>query len=139
MFIPPVYNMTFLIVKEKESRAKEAMRMMGMSDLPYWLSWFVYYVCIATALSTLAWAILITNVVQHSNLFLVWLFIWLYGVAVFGQIVFLQSLFASSKYSGIVGTLIYFGCNLLGIPVQSATASAGLKIFFSVFPQVALA
>lgn len=84
MFIPPVYNMTFLVVREKESRAKEAMRMMGMSDLPYWLSWFVYYTCISTALSTLAWAILITNVVQHSNLFLVWLFIWLYGLAVFG-------------------------------------------------------
>jgi hypothetical protein len=27
MFIPPVYNMVFLIVKEKESKTRESMRM----------------------------------------------------------------------------------------------------------------
>jgi ABC-type Na+ efflux pump permease subunit len=43
IFILPVYNTTSLIVKEKEQRTKESMRMMGMSDTSYWLSWFVFY------------------------------------------------------------------------------------------------
>lgn len=43
IYLLPVYNTVFLIVQEKESRTKESCRMMGMTDLPYWLSWFVYY------------------------------------------------------------------------------------------------
>lgn len=89
IYIPPVYNMVFMLVKEKESRIKESMRMMGMSDVPYWMSWFVYYTIINTGLCTMAWFILIFSVIGNSNVFLIWLLIWLYGEAVFGQIVFL--------------------------------------------------
>ena len=71
--------MVFMLVKEKESRIKESMRMMGMTDTAYWLSWFVYYTMINTAISTLAWLILLYNVINFSSPFLVWLFFWLYG------------------------------------------------------------
>ena len=50
----------------------------------------------------------------------------------------LSALFENSKYSGIVGTLIYFGLNFFYFPVQSATASAGNKVFLSLIPQVAM-
>ena len=83
--------------REKESRTKESMRMMGMSDWPYWLSWFVYYSCINTALTAISWFIIQFNVIGSSNKFLIWLFMWLYGEAIFGQIVFLQSWFSTSK------------------------------------------
>ena len=107
-YIPPVYNMTFKIVREKESRAKETMRIMGLTDLPYWMSWFVFYTFINTIMSTLAWAILLIKVVKYSSLFYTWFFIWLYGQAIFGQIIFLQSMFTGSKYAGIVSTVVYF-------------------------------
>jgi len=58
--------MTFKIVREKESRAKETMRIMGMTDLPYWLSWFAYYTCINTIVTTLAWFVLLFNVCVYS-------------------------------------------------------------------------
>ena len=61
-YIPPVYNMTFKIVREKESRAKETMRIMGMTDLPYWMSWFVFYTFINTIMTTIAWGILLIKV-----------------------------------------------------------------------------
>ena len=109
MYIPPVYNTVFLIVREKESRTKESMRMMGMTDWPYWLSWFVYYSCINTALTGISWFIIQFTVISSSNKFLILLYMWLYGEAVFGEIVFLQSWFSTSKYSGIVGSLVYFG------------------------------
>ena len=62
-FIPPVYNMTFKIVREKESRTKETMRIMGMTDSPYWLSWFVFYTLINTCVTTICWAVLQVNVI----------------------------------------------------------------------------
>ena len=65
-YIPPVYNMTFKIVREKESRAKETMRIMGMTDLPYWMSWLVFYTVINTLVSTLAWVCLLPAVINYS-------------------------------------------------------------------------
>jgi len=76
-YIPPVYNMTFKIVREKETRAKETMRIMGMTDLPYWFSWFFFYSCINFVVSTLAWAILLFKVVNYSQPMFIWIFFFL--------------------------------------------------------------
>ena len=137
-YIPPVYNTVFHLVKEKESRTKESMRMMGMTDTAYWLSWFCYYTLINTAISTLSWIILLINVINYSNVFYVWLFFWLYGQAVFGQIVFLQSLFTSSKYSGIVSTLVYFGSDFFNFLITGQDTTRTNKILASILPQVSL-
>ncbi len=88
-YIPSVYNLTFKIVREKESRAKETMRIMGMADAPYWISWFVYYTVINTVVTTLSWAMLLPAVINYSQSMYLWIFFWLYGEAVFGQIIFL--------------------------------------------------
>jgi hypothetical protein len=66
MYIPPVYNLVFLIVKEKESKTKESMRMMGLTDFPYWLSWFMFYSAINTVIVTIAWFTLVFNVINYS-------------------------------------------------------------------------
>ena len=89
IYIPSVYNLTFKIVREKETRAKETMRIMGMTDLPYWLSWFCFYTIVNTIVTTLAWGILMINIINYSVPAYIWLFFWLYGQAVFGQIIFL--------------------------------------------------
>ena len=138
-YIPMVYNLVFKIVSEKETRAKEIMRIMGMTDLPYWLSWFVFYTCINTVVTTLAWGTLMFKVINYSNPFYVWLFFWLYGEAVFGQIIFLQSMFTGSKYAGIVSTVIYF-CGVLvnKLVMGDSGVTRMAKLFASLLPQVAL-
>ena len=83
-YIPPVYNMTFKIVKEKETRAKETMRIMGMTDLPYWLSWLVFYTLINTMVSFLAWFVLQFKIINYSTQGYLFIFFWLYGQAIFG-------------------------------------------------------
>ena len=137
-YIPPVYNTVFHLVKEKESRTKESMRMMGMTDTAYWLSWFVYYTMINTAISTLSWILLLINVVTYSNIFYVWGFLWLYGQAVYGQIMFLQSLFTDSKYSGIVSTLVYFISIFFNFLITSNDSTRTSKVLASLLPQVSL-
>ena len=117
VFIPPVYNTVFMLVKEKESRIKESMRMMGMKDCSYWMSWYCYYTLVTTLIVFLAWLVLLINCMKYSNSFLVLVYMIFYAQAIFGQIIFLAALFENSKYAGLVGTLIYFGFNLLGIPV----------------------
>lgn len=138
IFIPPVYNTVYLIVREKESRIKESMRMMGMSDISYWLSWYVYYTCVTTVIVFFSWVVLLVNVITYSNSFLVLVFMLLYAQAVFAQILFISMFFENSKYSNIVGALIYFAFYLFSIPVSSSTASPAAKIALSIFPQVAM-
>lgn len=78
-YVPMVYNTVFKIVVEKEMRAKETMRIMGMTDLPYWLSWFIFYTIVNTVVTTLSWGILMINVINYSRPFYIWIFFWLYG------------------------------------------------------------
>ncbi len=137
-YIPPVYNMTFKIVREKESRAKETMRIMGMTDLPYWMSWFIFYTVINTVVSTLALVTLLPAVITYSQPFFMWLFFWLYGQAVFGQIIFLQSMFTGSKYAGIVSTIIYFSGVLVNKAILSDDVTRMQKLIASLLPQVAI-
>ena len=126
--------MTFKIVREKESRTKETMRIMGMTDLPYWMSWLVFYSVVNTVVSTLAWAMLLPKIITYSRPFYLWLFFWLYGEAVFGQIIFLQSMFTGSKYAGIVSTIIYFCGVLVNKAIVAASATRLQKLFASLLP-----
>ena len=40
-YVPLLYRTVYRIVFEKVTKAKESMRIMGMSDFSYWTSWFV--------------------------------------------------------------------------------------------------
>jgi hypothetical protein len=79
MFTPIIYRTVYRIVYEKASRAKESMRMMGMSNLAYWSSWFVYYTLINTVITTLSTVILFIRVISPQSGVLLFLIIWLYG------------------------------------------------------------
>ena len=117
---------------------KETMRIMGMTDLPYWLSWFVFYTLMNTIVTTMAWGFLLPSVIHYSNKGYMWLFFWLYGEAIFGQIIFLQSMFSGSKYAGIVSTIIYFCGVLVDSVIKDGDVTKTQKILASLLPQVAL-
>ena len=133
-YIPVVYNIVFRLVKEKESGVKEQMRMMGMTDAPYWLSWLLHFTFINTMISFGMWGILMYNVNNYSTPFYLFIFIWLYGQAIFGQIIFLQSFFSTSKYAGIVATIVYFGASLVGTLLQNNNVSRAAKVIASIIP-----
>ena len=48
IFLAPLYRFVSNSVAEKETKIREAMKIMGLSDAPYWLSWFAYYILINT-------------------------------------------------------------------------------------------
>lgn len=113
MYILPVYRLISNIVAEKESKARESMRMMGLSDASYWLSWFTYYLIIVTIISVLCIIILSANVFKYSNRGLIFLYFWVYGMSLFGLCIFLQAFFSTARVAAITGTLIYFGTSFI--------------------------
>lgn len=62
VYVPPVYRLIFNIVSEKESRVRESMKMMGLSDASYWAAWFTYYLAVTTVITCFVLIILYINV-----------------------------------------------------------------------------
>jgi len=84
------------------------MRMMGLSDFNYWLSWFIFYAIIVTIISLISTGIICSSVFAHSNWGLIFLFFWGFGISLFGYIVFIQAFFTTPRTASIISILIYF-------------------------------
>ena len=63
IYILPMYRLLSNMVSEKESKARESMKMMGLVDFSYWLSWWTYYFIIVTIISGLCILVLSFNVI----------------------------------------------------------------------------
>ncbi len=138
IYILPMYRIISNIVSEKESKARESMKMMGLVDFSYWVAWFVYYVTVVTIISGLCIGVLSINVIKYSNKGLVFLFFEIYGVSLFGLAVFLHAFFSRPRVAAIAGTLIYFGTSFINVVVQDPTVKSGPKTLASLLTTVAI-
>jgi hypothetical protein len=77
---------TYLMAEEKEHKHKAAMKMIGLKESTYILSWFIIYLIITVTMSLISILILSSNVLKESNLGFVFLFLILYGISQFGVV-----------------------------------------------------
>lgn len=54
MYVMPLYRTIYAMTNEKDSQIKESMKMMGLSESAYYLSWLSYYIVIVMAISFLS-------------------------------------------------------------------------------------
>lgn len=138
IYILPMYRLISNLVSEKESRARESMKMMGLSDASYWLSWACYYFIIVTIISCLCIGVLSINVLKYSNKGLVFLIFWVFGLSLFGLAVFLSAFFSSARRASISGTLVYFGTSFVNQAVLDPNVGMGAKTGASLLTTVAI-
>jgi ATP-binding cassette subfamily A (ABC1) protein 3 len=138
IYILPVYRLISNIVSEKESKARESMKMMGLSDFSYWLSWWTYYFVVVTIISILCLIVLSFNVFTNSNKGIIFLFLWIFGLSLFGMCILLQSFFSKARVAAITGTLVYFGTSFVNSAVADANVSQQAKNLASLLPTVAI-
>ena len=53
VFLLPLYYLVTRLSEEKESKAREGMKMMGLADETYYKSWFAFNCCVTLATSVL--------------------------------------------------------------------------------------
>jgi hypothetical protein len=138
VFILPVYRLISNMVSEKETKARESMKIMGLKDLSYWASWFVFHFIRVTIISALSTLILSFNVVVKSNPFIVFLFFWIFGNSLFAFSLFIQSFFSRERIAALCGTLIYFGSSFLNIVVGDEKIPERFKYAGSLISTVAV-
>lgn len=83
-FLIPLYYIVSKLAEEKESKAREGMKMMGLKDTSYFLSWLAFYGVIVIFMSAIITAMLSINVFFNSNKFLIFLLAFFYGMSLFG-------------------------------------------------------
>ncbi|XP_071448970.1 cholesterol transporter ABCA5-like [Hetaerina americana] len=102
-----------LIVGEKENKIKEGMKIMGLRDSVFWLSWFIIYGVFVLFLTIISTVLLFTlQVFQHTNFILVFLLILLYALSIIMFGFMLTPFFDKSRTAGILGN---FAVNIMSL------------------------
>lgn len=73
-YIVPFTRLTSKLVAEKETKVKESMKMMGMSDSAFWCSYYITYLFVYTFIAFFNTLITQFTVFKYSNILLVFLF-----------------------------------------------------------------
>jgi len=82
-FTPYIVILLINLVLEKEKKLKDLMRIMGMSDIAYWLSWCVTYGVVLLVASLILNAILVpAGRLGGSNYALMVILFFLYGLSI---------------------------------------------------------
>lgn len=80
-YLIPLIIFTAFIAEEKEKKLKAILKMMGLRESTYVVSWMLFYllICVINAIITLV--SFSFNVMSHSTAGLIFLFLFLYGLS----------------------------------------------------------
>ena len=135
--LPMTINV-YRIVKEKETRAKEGMKIMGLNEFTYFLSYFIIYFILNLFYAGFNTWILKSFLIYIEPIYIFIQYV-LYGLVVYSLIYFFQSFLERTRIAVIVSLLIYALMFFLCIPVIPNSVSKGVKILFCIlFPPVSL-
>lgn len=108
IFKIPYFYITSKIASEKESKAKEGMKMMGLRDSTYYLSWFILYMTISIFTSLVVTAISMRGIFIQVNNILFFIFCILYSINLFGWALIIVTFLPTKRSSGIASVLLNF-------------------------------
>jgi len=101
-------RMSSSILTEKENKIREGMKIMGMQDASFYLSWVSWYMIIYTIVSILITIILIASVYKNSNFILIFIWYWFFCMTLIAQSLFITAFFTNAKLGNIVAMVMSF-------------------------------
>ncbi len=137
-FLIPLYYIVSKLAEEKESKSREGMKMMGLKDSSYFLSWYVFYVCINVVQATLITAMVCINLFVNSSKILIFLHCFFFGMSLFGFAVIIVSILPTVRASATAATLIHLITYFFMFSLKDPNVAPGAKYAMSIFPNVAM-
>ncbi|XP_052071542.1 cholesterol transporter ABCA5-like [Mytilus californianus] len=105
-YSPFVNFLTVHLVAEKEKKIKEGMKMMGLRDSAFWLSWgllYLIYITIVTVVTVIL--AYVSGFFVSSNVFLFFLILMFYGLSIISFACLLTPFFNKAQTAGGVASL----------------------------------
>ena len=136
-YMCPLCLYVLRMVTEKESRAKEGMKIMGMGEGTYFLSYFIQYFII-NIFYTIGNGVIIHFVFEHIPIIYLFLTYFLWGLDIFALAFFFQSFIDRTRVALILSLLVYFVMLFMSMAVINESVAIGLKVLVTIFPPVAI-
>ncbi|KAL4835198.1 hypothetical protein H8958_017184 [Nasalis larvatus] len=115
-FSPFGYFLAIHIVAEKEKKIKEFLKIMGLHDTAFWLSWVLLYTSLIFLMSLLMAVIATASLLfPQSSSIVIFLLFFLYGLSSVFFALMLTPLFKKSKHVGIVEFFITVASGFIGL------------------------
>jgi len=122
------------ILREKEKRIKEAMKIMGLKNIAFYLSWLITYFIIFTLTSILTTFVYTGTIMKNSSWLLVFLWHWEFCMAQMALGFLVTSFFSKAKAGNVFGFVVSFVLGWLEQISAQDGASRTSKIWTSLGP-----
>ena len=136
-YLCPLCILVFRMVQEKESRAKEGMKIMGLSAFTYFSSFFLFWFIQNTVYSLIN-ALILTQVLKYISFSFIFLFLWLYGMTIFSFAYLLQAVMNRTRVAIIMTVLLYFTMYFISAAVLQQDIRQSAKLLLSIMPPTCL-
>jgi len=114
----PFYYITSKLAAEKESKSREGMKMMGLTDSTYFLSWFILFLIISSLTSIVMTIMAAVWIFKNVNPGLFFLFNMTYSMTLYGWAFCIVSFLPTKRSSGIAATLLHIISYYLCFTIQ---------------------
>ena len=136
-YLCPLILYVLKMVTEKESRSKEVMKIMGMSEGTYFFSYFVEYFIL-----NIIYAFGVGYIAKVTFYFIPYkylvLYLWLFGLNIFALAFFCQSFMDTTRLALIVSSLVYLLMLFVSVAVYDDSIQKTYKIIAAFLPPVNL-
>ncbi|KEG06363.1 ATP-binding cassette protein subfamily A, member 5, partial [Trypanosoma grayi] len=134
-FLYPVSQLTKKIVLEKETRVREAMLIMGLSNAPIYMSWYVVYTVEYAIVCLLMVGLMSLMYMARSDPYVVFFLFFYYAISTIPLSGLLATFFSKARLASLLSPLIYL---VMAVPVFAVTNGSGwLTTVFCLFSPTA--
>jgi ABC-2 family transporter protein len=139
VYLLPLYYMVTKLAEEKESKAREGMKMMGLKDSAYYVAWVVFLAALVALMSASLVCTLKMQTLKQSNFGLVFAMCFLYGMNLYGVSFAITAWLPSKKSSATAASLIHLLSYYTAFKYSGYTTSASTKQIAAFVPNCAMA
>jgi ATP-binding cassette subfamily A (ABC1) protein 3 len=138
IYLIPFYYLVSKIAQEKESKSREGMKMMGLQDSTYFLSWFIIFFIISLGISIITTLFAVFGVFKKVDIILFFIFNILYSMTLYGWAFTIVAFLPTKRSSSIAATLFHIISFYLSFLLKDPNTDSGLQYGMSIFPNVCM-
>ena len=136
-YMSPLIIYVYRFVEEKETRIKEGMKIMGLGESEYFLSYFIQYTIISFFVSIIN-SLLLSEIFKIISWYYLFFLIILFSLNIFSLIYFFQSFIDKTKICIVLSLMIYFIMYCISLSCTNGKIPFLTKGLLSIFPIVCL-
>lgn len=139
IFLLPLYYMVTKLAEEKESKAREGMKMMGLRDQTYYAAWIIFLGFLVSLMSLLLVGTLSVQVFRQSSLPLIFSLCFLYGMNLFGVSFAITAWSPSKKSAATTASIVHLMSYYVAFAFSGYGVSTTTKYLTALIPNCAMA